>query len=77
MNRISTISLALIIGVIAMSSVVTAAVPQIISYQGQLTDSTGAAVADGPYLIRFQIYDAPLNSDQSGQNQKGRGGLRR
>lgn len=32
-------------------------VPQLLHYQGVLTDGSGAAVADGPYDITFGIYD--------------------
>jgi hypothetical protein len=32
-------------------------IPQIISYQGKVTDSGGTPVADGSYTMRFQIYD--------------------
>jgi len=35
-----------------------AAVPNLISYQGLLTDSSGSPLSNGPYLIQFQIYDA-------------------
>ncbi len=33
-------------------------IPQVISYQGRITDSGGAPVADGTYTVRFRIYDA-------------------
>lgn len=36
---------------------VFASIPYLINYQGKLTDSTGANVADGPYAITFSIYD--------------------
>ncbi len=45
---------------LAASSLATAAVPQLISYQGQITTSTGTPVADGAYLIKFQIYDTAV-----------------
>jgi parallel beta-helix repeat protein len=41
------------------ATVAMAAGPNRISYQGSLTDSTGAPIADGPYKMRFTIYDAP------------------
>ena len=37
---------------------VQAEIPQMISYQGKVTDSSGMPVADGNYIMRFQIYDA-------------------
>lgn len=42
-----------------LAPMASAATPQVISYQGQLRDATGGPVADGPYLIKFQIYDVP------------------
>ena len=36
-----------------------AAVPQLINYQGLLTDSAGLPVPDGSYLINFKIYASP------------------
>ncbi len=36
------------------------ATPGLISYQGRLTTSSGAPVADGAYSIRFQIYDSAI-----------------
>ena len=35
-----------------------AEIPQVISYQGKVTDSSGDAIADGTYTMRFRIYDA-------------------
>jgi hypothetical protein len=40
------------------------AVPQMITYQGLLTDDTGAPVADGDYSLTFRIYDA-----ETGRNE--------
>jgi hypothetical protein len=37
-----------------------AAVPQVINYQGNLTDGGGAPVADGAQLMKFTIYDAAV-----------------
>ncbi len=37
---------------------VSAAVPQLINYQGRLTDPAGDPVADGSYSVVFTIYDA-------------------
>jgi len=35
------------------------AVPQMINYQGTLTDKNGVPVQDGSYTIEFNIYDVP------------------
>jgi hypothetical protein len=35
-----------------------AEIPQVISYQGKVTDTSGNPVADGNYTMRFRIYDA-------------------
>lgn len=42
--------------VLAASSAI-AAVPETVSYQGVLTDGSGAPVADGSYPIRFRLYE--------------------
>lgn len=43
---------------VMMASLATADVPQVINYQGLLTDENGWAVDDGDYQITFTIYDA-------------------
>lgn len=43
-----------------LATAVYATVPGLISYQGRLTTPTGDPVPDGAYLVRFQIYDAPV-----------------
>lgn len=48
----------LLLGLIAVAAV--ADVPDAISYQGRLTDNAGDPVADGPYLVKFAIYDAAV-----------------
>lgn len=40
-----------------------AEVPQMINYQGRLTDNTGAPVADGPYQVKFKIYGSAAGFD--------------
>ena len=55
MKSIVTILTTIIILMIASMSV--AEVPQMINYQGRLTDATGDPVADGSYNIVFRIYD--------------------
>ena len=51
--RITTI---FILGLILVSVVAFADVPQILNFQGQLKDSEGNAVSDGDYSIQFLIY---------------------
>ncbi len=60
MNKLSkrliiTVGLCLIV---AASSVLATA-PNTINYQGRLTDNAGDPVADGAFLVKFVIYDAP------------------
>ena len=45
--------------VLLSSLAVFAAVPQLINYQGVLTDSTGATVPDAAYMVKFIIWDDP------------------
>ena len=33
--------------------------PEVISFQGRLTDANGQPVADGAYQIQFRLYDQP------------------
>jgi hypothetical protein len=47
-----------------MTTIALAAGPSTISYQGSLTDSGGAAVADGTYDMRFTIFDDPSAGSQ-------------
>jgi len=42
----------------AMITSVKAEIPEMISYQGKVTDSGGTPVADGTYTMRFRIYDS-------------------
>ncbi len=55
-----SILLAALILALAVATPVIAQTPQLITYQGQLLDSTGSLVADGPYAVLFQIYDDPF-----------------
>jgi len=41
-----------------LSGLASADIPQVISYQGKVTDTSGNPVADGSYTMRFRIYDA-------------------
>jgi len=47
-------------------------VPNLINYQGRLTDQTGAALAPGPYSLQFRLWDSPSVSSANliwGQQQ--------
>jgi len=49
--------LLLVLVVIVMTVLINAEVPQLINYQGRLTDDTGQLVADGGYQITFKIWN--------------------
>ena len=56
------------------------AVPPIISYQGKLSQPSGAPVADGTYSVRFAIYDEPTGAhvplwSETNPNVQAKGGL--
>jgi hypothetical protein len=42
----------------------SAGVPQIISYQGHLTDNSGTIVTDGTYQLTFKIWDAEVEGTE-------------
>jgi hypothetical protein len=42
-------------------------IPGTLNYQGRLTDSAGDPVADGPYLIKFIIWDDAVLSDPANE----------
>ncbi len=44
--------------VLVTAGLTGAEIPQMISYQGKVTDSGGVPVPDGDYTMRFRIYDA-------------------
>lgn len=46
-------------GILLLSSIAYAAVPQLINFQGVLRDGSGNPVANGSYSVQFTIYDAP------------------
>lgn len=48
---------------VVFSSVCFAEVPQLINYQGRLTDTGGEPVPDGPYLINFRIFGSEAGDD--------------
>ncbi len=43
--------------VIMVSGAASAEIPQVLGYQGRITDNSGVPVADGTYAMRFRIYD--------------------
>jgi hypothetical protein len=45
---------------LSLLSAIQADVPQLINYQGRLTDGSGVPVADGTYEVIFTIYDAAV-----------------
>ena len=45
---------------LTVASASQAAAPQLINYQGLLTDNLGDPVADGSYSVVFTIYDAAV-----------------
>jgi hypothetical protein len=49
--------------VLVTAGVASADIPQVISYQGKVTDSGGTPVADGSYTMRFRIMDAPTGGN--------------
>jgi hypothetical protein len=54
--------LAMILGLFIMAASLGAQLPQIISYQGRLTDDTGQPI-DGAKLIKFKIYGSESGND--------------
>jgi hypothetical protein len=48
----------LVVFLALLGSLAGAEIPQMISYQGKVTDASGTPVADGSYTMRFRIYDA-------------------
>jgi hypothetical protein len=49
----------LVVTILAFT-VANAEIPQIVGYQGRVTDNAGNPVADGNYTMRFRIYDDPV-----------------
>ncbi len=47
-----------------LNSTAIADVPQMINYQGRLTDTIGEAIVDGNYIIKFTIYNAAVDGDE-------------
>ncbi len=53
------ITMSLGMGILTLGSMLYAAVPQLINFQGILRDGSGNPVANGSYSVVFTIYDAP------------------
>ena len=50
--------------VLCMYSLALGDIPQVIGYQGLLTDAAGSPVADGDYSLTFRIYDAEVGGTE-------------
>ncbi len=50
--------MAVAIAILLLTDSTSADIPQIINYQGKVIDTAGTSIADGDYVMRFQIYDA-------------------
>ncbi len=59
MRNRDALRLALLLAVVMAARSAFAVAPEIISYQGLLTDDEGVVVGNGPYDLRFEIYNAP------------------
>ncbi|MBU8932713.1 MAG: hypothetical protein KOO62_01780 [candidate division Zixibacteria bacterium] len=62
MNRF-LITIILMLGFLVKASLTVADVPQMINYQGYLTNDTGTPVADDTYFIKFKIYGSDSSDD--------------
>ena len=49
--------------VLMTPGLIVAEIPQVISYQGKITDSGGTSVPDGSYTMRFRIMDGPTGAN--------------
>ena len=61
MKRKVLLTTMLAIAVLATASLVmaqTPSVPNLINFQGRLTDNVGNPVSDGPHTVNFFIYDS-------------------
>jgi len=63
MKDMVRLAVTLTITVLALALLATADVPQMINYQGRLTDSTGVSVPDGNYSVTFRIYEDSVTTD--------------
>lgn len=53
----------LVVGLLLVCSMVTAEVPNVINYQGRLTNTDGTSVDDDTYFIKFKIYGSAAGKD--------------
>lgn len=58
-----TITITLTLLVLLATCACSDSVPSLINYQGKVYQPSGAAVPDGPYKMRFAIYDVPTGGD--------------
>lgn len=56
------ISLLIFISV-ALAAPTYADVPNVVNYQGRLTDASGNPIASGPYQIKFKVYGSASGDD--------------
>lgn len=59
LNRLTAVAIAVMI---ILSGMVLAEVPQVMSFQGRLTDDTGAPLPDGAKSVRFIIWNDPTST---------------
>jgi hypothetical protein len=71
--------LAAVVAVLVLSTPSWAEIPQVMGYQGRITDNTGNPVADGNYTMRFRIVTAPTGGivvwDSGNQSVQVSGGV--
>jgi hypothetical protein len=63
MNFVPRLILVWVMTLVFLTSFAFAEVPQIINYQGRLTNASGNPVADGSYLMKFKIYGSADGDD--------------
>jgi hypothetical protein len=63
MSCVVRLTPAWVMTLIFMASFALAEVPQVINYQGRLTDGSGNPVTDGPYQVKFKIYGSESGND--------------
>jgi hypothetical protein len=56
MKCFTMVLLALLVGVSAVGAITLNGAPQVINYQGRLTDAGGTPLADGPHGVEFRIW---------------------
>ncbi|HWR83318.1 MAG TPA: hypothetical protein VN285_08445 [Candidatus Deferrimicrobium sp.] len=63
MKQVATLAITLTIAVLVLAPHAIAEVPQMINYQGRLTDTAGAPLS-GMYSIKFRIYDSATDGNE-------------